>query len=75
MEVNYTKGFVHYMAVLKEIETNYYKKKLSNIRDLMLQNPNKLIYKYKHQIILNRLENLLKTHEELKQLKKDLKKL
>lgn len=75
MEVNNTKAFVHYMVVLKEIETSYYKNKVLNLNELIQQNPTEIIYKIKHQIALNRYEHLQKTYKDLKQLKKDLKKI
>lgn len=74
MEVNNTKTFIHYMVVLKKNETSYYKNKISNLNELIKQNPDKIIFKLKHQIALNRLESLEKTFKDLKQLKKQLKK-
>jgi hypothetical protein len=75
MEVKNTKEFVHYMTVLKEIETSYYKNKILKLNELIQQNPDKKIFKLKHQITLHRFETLQKTFKDLKQLKKDLKKV
>ncbi|NCO64072.1 MAG: hypothetical protein GW839_12595 [Flavobacteriales bacterium] len=75
MEVNKTKEFVHYMAVLKEIEINYYKNKIFNLNELIQQNPDNLIFKIKHQMALKRFKKLKKTFDDLKRLKKELKKI